>query len=165
MQLKSWLETTGYRITEGNDYYWDCYENCYSISYWDDPSTFSTTVTYNRKTQEIYEIETYDYSKNNFYRWFNESYREAYFKAAEQRNIDPTEAFDDEKFIDLEVEEDILDKTRAIVNGREYDDRVLIPLTLDDDTLLELFKQAHARDITFNQFILNILQEQIDRLI
>ena len=47
------------------------------------------------------------------------------------------------------------------MNGNEYDTRVMVPVDLDDDTLMKLFTIAHEQDITLNQLVENILTELI----
>jgi predicted HTH domain antitoxin len=47
-------------------------------------------------------------------------------------------------------------------NQTEPDNRVAIPIDLPDEELLELFKQAHYRDMTFNAFVEEILKNAID---
>jgi hypothetical protein len=43
------------------------------------------------------------------------------------------------------------------------DNRVEIPLDLTDAELLMLFKQAHKLDMTFNDFIEDVLREYVER--
>ncbi len=43
------------------------------------------------------------------------------------------------------------------------DNRVEIPLELNDEELLALFKMAHETDLTFNQFIEQVLVEYLER--
>jgi macrodomain Ter protein organizer (MatP/YcbG family) len=66
------------------------------------------------------------------------------------------------KWIDLEVEEDFLEKAKAMFNGQEFDTRVQVPIDLDDRLMLKLCMQAHERDITLNKMIEILLQETID---
>lgn len=164
MLLSDWLNATGNRISEGSEFLWACYPDSYILDYWQGPQENSVSVTYNRITQEVYEASAHDYANNRYYRWFNPEYRDAYCDEAKKRDIDPDEVFDDEQYITLEVEEDILEKSSAIANNRKYDDRVLIPLTLDDETLLVLFKLAHEQDKTFNQFVVDILTTRLMEL-
>jgi hypothetical protein len=46
-------------------------------------------------------------------------------------------------------------------NGESFDDRIQVPVELDDDTLLKLSMEAHKRDITLNKLIEEILRELI----
>jgi hypothetical protein len=43
------------------------------------------------------------------------------------------------------------------------DNRVEIPLDLTDEELLELFKLAHKADVTFNDFIEDVLKQYLER--
>ncbi len=68
---------------------------------------------------------------------------------------------DDVKWVDLEVEEDFFEKAEAMFNGEEFDNRVQVPLDLDDDLMMQLFMEAHKRDITLNQLVEEILKKVI----
>jgi predicted HicB family RNase H-like nuclease len=46
-------------------------------------------------------------------------------------------------------------------NGEEFDNRVQVPLDLDDDLMMQLFMEAHKRDITLNQLVEEILKKVI----
>jgi len=72
------------------------------------------------------------------------------------------QAWDDVNYIDLDVDEDFLEKAKSIVNGEDYDTRVSIPLDLPDDVLFELMKKAHEKDMTLNQLVEEALQIAID---
>ena len=71
------------------------------------------------------------------------------------------EAWDDTKWIDLESDDDWIQKALAIVAGEDYDTRVTIPLDLPEAELMVLFKAAHAEDMTFNDFVEKILREKL----
>ena len=74
------------------------------------------------------------------------------------------EAWDDVPWIDLEVQEDFLEKSKAIQAVEEYDTRIIVTLNLEEEELLTLFKLAHEADMTFNQFVEKFLIETIERL-
>jgi macrodomain Ter protein organizer (MatP/YcbG family) len=93
----------------------------------------------------------------------NPDYKNAFYKEAKKRKVDPEQAWDDVKFIDLEMEEDFLEKATAIFSGEEFDTRVKVEFDLDDRSILQLATEAHKRDITLNKMIEIILQEVIDR--
>jgi hypothetical protein len=63
----------------------------------------------------------------------------------------------------IEAENDILEKTRAIVHEEDYDARVKIPVEFSDEELLKYMKMAHELDITFNQLIENALREAVKK--
>jgi len=164
--LKQYLEVINYQITEGDDYGWDCYgPNSHSLSAWNGvhgKGGWSTNIVFSTKSQKVYEVAVCDYTNDRAYRLINPKYVEKYRKEADARgylSIGLDTAWDDIKYIDLDVEEDFLEKARAIVEGKEYDDRVQIQVEFTDEELLQYMKLAHDRDITFNQLIEQALRE------
>jgi hypothetical protein len=166
MTLKDFMEVTGYRITEGSDYGWECYgPNSYMIDSWNgDQDGYSFSIIFDTKTQVVYEMQAHDYSNNRAYRVLNAATTKKMKKEAKRRSIDKDEAWDGVDYVDLEVVEDFLEKARAIVAGEEYDTRVQVPLTLPDDQLFELMKMAHERDITLNALVEDVLRTQLNLL-
>ena len=166
VNLKQFMEIVNYRITEGSDYTWDCYgHNTYSLDSWNgDQNGHSLTIIFDTKTQEVYEVQAHDYLHTRAYRLINPEYKDNYDNEATKRGIKSKEAWDDVNYIDLETEEDFLEKARAIVNEEDYDTRVQIPLEFTDDELLTYMKMAHDRDMTFNQFVEEALRTQIGLL-
>lgn len=165
--LKQFFETFGYRITEGGQYGWECYgPNAYTIDSWNGiqgTGGFAGSIIFDTRDQTVYEAEVCDYTRNRAYRLINPAYIEAHRKEAKQLNVNMNQAWDDVKFVDLEVEEDWLDKARAIVAGEDYDDRVQMPLDLDNELLFDLMKRAHEQDITLNQMIEQVLRAAIEQ--
>ena len=161
--LKQFMEVVNYRITEGSDYGWNCYgSNAYTLDSWDgdqDGSSFSIII--DTVTQAVYEVQVHDYKNQRSYRFINPEYKAAHDAEAVDRGINPNEAWDDVSYVDLETVEDWLDKAEAIFAGVDYDTRVQVPLTVDDDTLFQMMKLAHERDITLNQLVEEILREKI----
>jgi predicted HicB family RNase H-like nuclease len=49
------------------------------------------------------------------------------------------------------------------VAGKDYDDRVQMPLNLDNELLFDLMKRAHEQDITLNQMIEQALRAAIEQ--
>ena len=165
--VKEFFETFGYRITEGSDYGWSCYgPNSYSLSYWNGihgPGGFAGSVVFDTEWQTVYEAEVCDYTRDRAYRLINPAYVEAHRKEANQRNVNMNQAWDDVNFVDLDVAEDWLEKAQAIVAGKDYDDRVQMPLNLDNELLFDLMKRAHEQDITLNQMIEQVLRAAIEQ--
>lgn len=166
--LKEFLETIEYRITESDDYCWACYgPNTRSISSWNglyEDGGWSFDVVFDTKNQTVYEVTVCDYTNNRAYRLIHPDFKTAYEQEAKSRDVDDDQAWDDVDYTDLETVEDWIEKARAIVEGREYDTRVSIPIDIPDDDLFTLMKMAHLRDITLNQMIEEVLREQIERL-
>ena len=165
--LKQFFETFDYRITEGDQYGWECYgPNAYTIDSWNGihgAGGFAGSVVFDTQTQTVYEAEVCDYTRDRAYRLINPAYIEAHKKEVTNRGEWANKAWDDVKFVDLEVEEDWLEKAQAIVAGKDYDDRVQMPLTLNDDQLFELMKLAHQSDVTLNKMIETVLKEHIEQ--
>ena len=166
MKLNEVNEALDHKITSGSDYQWNCYPDGRYLDYESDFAHVS--VLYSTIDQTIYQAEihvkceAWDEDKSP-YRWLNPDYKDAFYKESKKRKVDPDIAWDDVKWIDLEVAEDFLEKATALFNGEECDTRVQFPVDLDDDVILKLTMEAHKRDITLNKMIEIILQEVIDR--
>lgn len=166
MHLKDVNEITNHRITCGSDFLWSCYPDARSLDY---ENTYAyITAVYSTETQEIYEVnvsvkpESWSEDQRP-YRWLNPAYKEAYYKECKTRKVKKNIAWDDVKYIDLETEEDFLEKAEAIFNGIEdFDKRVQVPIELEDDVMLQLCMEAHKRDITLNQMVEKVLRTAID---
>lgn len=158
--LKQWMETVNYRITEGDDYTWHCFGyNAYSLDSWDGEQEGHTFhIIFDTRTQEVYQVEAHDYKNRRSYRLTNPDYLDAYKASVEEHGIDDV-AYDDVKFIDLETDEDWLEKAQAIFLGMDYDTRVSMPVDFTDAELLTYMKLAHEKDMTFNQLIEEALRE------
>lgn len=165
--MRDFMETINYRITEGSEYGWNCYGyNAYSLDSWsgDNDQGYSASIVFDTKTQVVYEMDICDYKNRRAYRWIHPDYRNSYKNAAVNWGADKDQAWDDVKYIDLETVEDMLDKAQSIVDGLDYDTRIQVPIELPDDELMTLFKMAHERDMTFNDFIVEVIKEQIARI-
>jgi hypothetical protein len=172
--LKQFFEITNYRITEGGDYGWSCYgPNSHHMSAWNgvhstggwsanDTGGWSANAVFDTETQTVYEVEVCDYTHDRAYRLINPEFAEAQSREAKQRDVNMNQAWDDVKWVDLEVDLDWLEKAQAIVAGEAYDDRVQIELNLDQDLLFDLMKLAHQQDTTLNQLVEKILREHIE---
>jgi hypothetical protein len=151
--LKQFMEIISYRISEGSK--WNGFSpDAYSLDYWNgDHDGHSLCIIFNTKDQTVYSVQTCDYKNNRAYR----------FSHPDHRNDLDKEAWDDVSWCDLETEDDWLEKAQAIVEERDYDTRVQVPLELEDSELFTLMQLAHERDITLNQMIEQVLREMIER--
>jgi hypothetical protein len=126
------------------------------------------SVIFSTVNQEVYEAEV-SIKRHAWpedmrpYRWLNPDSKDFMIAEAKQRNVKWRKAWDDVKWIDLDLEEDFFEKAVAIFNGQEFDKRVQIEIDLDDETILLLAKEAHKRDITINKYIEEVLQYFIDK--
>jgi hypothetical protein len=162
--IKDFMEVVDYRITEGADFLWQCFgPNVYCLDSWNGSHEgHSIGITFDTKKQTVYKFEAHDYSKNNSYRWIHPDWKEICANEAKNRGVDHNEAWDEVRYTDLELAEDILEKARAIVAGVDYDTRVQVPLELPDSVLNKLFRIAHDQDITLNELVENILKEELN---
>ena len=106
-------------------------------------------------TQEVFEIVVEDYNNKRYYRWTQEDFRD--------KQDSKTTLMLTAEYCELEVAEDILTKADAIINGREYDNRVTVPINLTDEEFLQYAKAAHDMDITFNQFCEKAIKQAMER--
>ena len=165
--LKDFMETIDYKITDGSPYGWNCYgENAYQIDSWNgewEKNGYSLGVIFDTKTQTVYELTACDYVRDRAYRFVNPDYLLALTKESKFRGVENKQAWDDVNYVDLDVEQDFLEKARAIVLGKDYDTRVSIALDFTDAELLTCMTMAHEQNITFNDFIENVLTQAIEK--
>lgn len=165
--MQEWMELVDYKITEGTDYGWDCYgKNSYCLTSWNgihDKGGYSVNIVFSTKSQKIYEVDVHDHTNDCAYRMQHPDYVKKYNNEAKSRGVIENQAWDDVKFIDLEVESDFIQKCKAIVSGESYDTNISVPLDIDDESLLKLMMIAHEENISFNQFINNSLQSFLEK--
>jgi hypothetical protein len=152
--LKEWMEVADYRITEGGDYY-GFGTIGYALTSWNgDQDGYSLEIIFDPKTQAVWQVEVCDYKHQRAYRLTNTEYKD--------KETNPSkEAWDGVQWVDLESDDDWIQKALAIRAGEDYDTRVSIPIDLPEAELMVLFKQAHAADMTFNDFVEKILREKL----
>jgi len=164
ISLREWMEMVDYRVTEGSNYGWQCYgANAYTLDSWDgeqDGASFS--IIFDTKTQVVYEVQAHDYTNQRAYRRINPDYLEAYTQEASQRDSWMSQAWDDVDYVDLETDDDWLEKAEAIFLHEDYDTRVQVPVDFSDEDLLQYMKMAHDMDITFNEFVERALIKAIE---
>ena len=163
LTLKEWMELVDYRVTEGSTYGWQCFGyNAYQLDSWNgDQNGHSFTITFDTKTQEVYQVEAHDFRNSRAYRIINPNYAPKHMMESANRGV-KDEAWEDVDYVDLECDDDFMQKALAIAEGEDYDTRVSIPVDFTDEELLKYMKMAHERDITLNQFIEEALRSAIE---
>jgi hypothetical protein len=162
MKLKQLCEAFDYKITEGSVYCWKCFGT--SARFLDFRSDYAeVSVVFDSVNQEVYmaSIDSID-STHYMCQWVNGTFKDQYVAESVSRGIKPNQAYDSFEYTDLEVDEDFLEKATAIFHGEPFDKRVIIPLTLDDNTMLMLMTEAHKRDITLNKMVESLLIQVIE---
>lgn len=164
--VKEWMEIVDYRITEGSNYGWECFgNNSYTLDSWNgDHNGYSFSIVFDTKTQEVFEVMAHDYKNDRAYRMMNPEYVKKYKKESKRKGCNLNEAWEDVDYVDLEVEDDFIQKCLAIRAGEDYDEGVLVPINLPDDLLMFAFKAAHEENMTFNDWMNKMLREFIDRV-
>ncbi len=166
--IKEWMELTGYKITEGSDYGWCCYgPNSYTLDSWNGvhgTGGYSFSIIFSTKSQKVYEVSVCDYTNNRAYRMINPKFVAKHRKEAEARSVSPNEAWDEVDYIDLDIDDDFIQKALAIRAGEPYDTRVQVEVDFSDEDLLQYMKLAHERDMTFNEFVEEALRFAIEEV-
>lgn len=165
LTVKEWMELVEYRITEGDSYGWRCFgDKAFSLSAWNgDHNGWSMNMVFDTDTQTVYTVEVCDYKNDRAYRIINPDYKQVHDAEALSRGINAKEAWDEVDYVDLDVDDDFIQKGLAIRDGEDYDTRVSVELDLADDVLFQMMQLAHERDITFNQLVESALREAIDQ--
>jgi hypothetical protein len=165
ISIKQWMELANFRITEGSEYCWQCFgPNAYTLDAWDGDNEegYSLCITFDTKTQEVYQVEVHDYKRENAYRFTNPDYRKAYEVEEKARGLD--DIYEDYKITELEVQDDWESKASSIVIYADYDTGILVPLDFTDEELLPIFKAAHEANLSFNDYVCLALRTMVDRL-
>jgi hypothetical protein len=162
--LKEWMEVVGYRITEGGDYGWQCYgHDAHMLDSWNGHQDgHSFTVIFDTKTQVVYEVQAHDYVHQRAYRMINSDFKTAHDAEGGGYGSSINQAWDDVDYVDLETDDDWIQKATAIEAGEDYDTRVSVPVDFTDEELLKYMKLAHERDMTFNHFIEEALRSALE---
>ena len=165
---KEWMELVDYRITEGGEYGWQCYgPNAYCLDSWNGvhgKGGYSFSIVFSTKTQKVYEVTVCDYTNDRAYRMIVENKREKHRKESESHTISLNQAWDNVDYVDLEVDDDFIQKCLAIKAGEPYSTDVSVPLDLPDDLMMFAFKAAHEQNITFNEYVNRALRDLIERV-
>lgn len=153
LTLKEFLELVDYKITEGDDYYTNI-PGLYILSAWNGVQDgFSFDIAFDpNDNQRVYQVEAHDYTNNRAYR------------LKDPALVVDKNAWDDVDYVDLEEDDDFIQKSLAIKAGEDYDTRVSIPVDFTDEELLKYMKLAHERDMTFNQFVEEALRHSLDEM-
>ena len=165
LSMKEFMELVDYRITEGDTYGWQCFgSNSYQLSSWNGvhgTGGWSANIVFSTKSQKVYCVEVCDYTNDRAYRMINPDYGKKHDKEAQSRDVNLNQAWDDVDYVDLDVDDDFMQKFLAIRAGEDYDTRVQITVDFSDEDLLQYMKLAHERDMTFNEFVTQAVTEAI----
>jgi len=168
LTMKEWMELVDYKITEGSEYGWSCYgPNAYALDSWNGVhgvGGYSFSIIFSTKTQKVYEVSVCDYTNDRAYRMIAENKQEKHRKEAEDRTVNLNQAWDEVDYIDLEVDDDFIQKCLAIKEGEPYDTNISVPIDLPDNLLMFAFKAAHDADMTFNAWMNQMLRDFVNKV-
>ena len=166
--MKEWMELVDYKITEGSEYGWQCYgPNAYCLDSWNrvhGKGGYSFSIVFSTKTQKVYEVSVCDYTNDRAYRMIVNNKQDKHRNESEVRNVNLNEAWDDVDYVDLEVDDDFIQKCLAIRAGEDYSTDISVPIDLPDDLLMFAFKCAHAENMTFNDWMNQMLKSFVDKV-
>ena len=163
MYLKDVLEAVEYRFSSGDRYLWQCYgDDSVYLNLKDVQDRPVGSILFDSNTAEVYEITVEVPGEQLCYRWINPEFVDDYRDEAESRGVDPDIAWDDVKYTDIETEDDMLDKLNAIINCREFDRSIVVPIYLSEQEELLLHRSAHEAGVSTNEYVNMILRRLID---
>ena len=161
MHIKEILELMNYQLASTTDYLWTSFgENAKFWDFYDTEENETCTAITNSK-MEVVCLEAFcDYlDEPKMYRWVDEKYKESFMNENNEKSYEENEY----RIIDCETCDDILTKMKAILNRQNFDQRIKVPIELSDDLFLFVAKQAHEKDITFNQEMEHVLKTIIEK--
>jgi hypothetical protein len=164
--IKEWMELVNYRITEGSEFQWQCYgPTAYQLDSWNgDHDGHSLSIIFDTRDQTVYEVQAHDYLHQRAYRIVNPDFQKKMKKESKRRSVDRNQAWDEVNYVDLDVDDDFIQKCLAITAGEDYDTRVQVEVDFSDEDLLQYMKLAHSLDLTFNELVERALREAIDAI-
>lgn len=165
LTFKDFMQLINYKPTEIGEYTVPYYREATAIECWDgNQDGFSLSLICSLRNDETYEVQLCDFKRQRAYRIINEKYRTAHADYVATQNETYDQAWDEVSYVDLETDEDFVEKATKVMNDEEYDTRVVIPFELPDDVIYTLMKEAHRKDITFNALISETLINHINKL-
>jgi hypothetical protein len=151
MHLSSFLEAVTNNINgQPVKYNDETYPESYAL---DSLTKFGeATVIYSIANLTVYEITVIDYKKDRAYRFVNPEFKGNEFNGGELDYLD-TESFDD-----------IIEKVYAILNNRRYNVDTIVSLELGKEVIEILTNKAYDLDMTLDDYIIQILEDEIELL-
>lgn len=161
MNIEQANKTFDHKITDGAEYCWNCWPNARFLNY--ENQYAYASIVFNTLTGELYEATVNSEDDDTIaYRWLNSEWRDVMFAESASRGVSASNAWNGVDWTDLEVWNDFAEKASAIWNNIDYDRRVSVPLELSDEEFMQIARQAHKQDVTFNRMVEIILQRAID---
>lgn len=151
--LPFFMELTQFKVTSSYIHQWPSYNK--ATVFEAETEDYIVDIAFDKNMDTI-SMCVWDNKRNRIYNWINDKFRQDVmidYEKFQQHDGEYQE-------INIEVLSDFQEKAQAIVEGREYDDRVVIELEFDKETKLKLFELAHEQDVTLNKFIEKLILEK-----
>ena len=164
MDLKQCLEAVNYKIGEVSQFLWDSLGLNTRIWAFENKNGGEIGSFIANNSGDVLSVEVLYIDKNGndkCYRWIDADLKEAYFAEGKSKCINMDIFLDNTDYVDLETQEDMLEKMAAICKEEEFDQRIEVPLNLSDEDFLAVAKIAHSKDITFNAQVILVLEDVI----
>jgi hypothetical protein len=157
--IQDYLKLIDYNIKEGSLYLWDCFgkHNFNVVS--NVQGNWHFDLVYSLKTLEVHQVSISDYKEDITYTFFPSGKEKEYREEFALKELD-TSVLDTD--IVLETEDDFFEKAFAIINGKEYDKRIKVPLNVSEKLLFHGLLEAHSQDITFNEYVCKLIKNGIE---
>lgn len=154
--IKDFMECVEYKITLADQDQQDRMTLA-----WDDMNpelnnARSVSITFNFLDQTVQGMDVIDGVNKLSFRWENVSIGDKFIGMP---SLWVHKSFTHTAIL---LEEDILEKARAVFLNEPYDARALISFELPDDDVLKLMQQAKMKDLTLNDYIERLLQNEIN---
>lgn len=101
MKVAKVIKACHSRVGDGSEFLWDCYPTALSLGLYDKNTKPLGSVTYNYQTGKVYELIV-ELDENTGFRWINPKFLSAYNIECELKNVNPTEAWDNVTWIDVD---------------------------------------------------------------
>jgi hypothetical protein len=163
MKLEHANNVFGHKIVEGSEYQWNCWPNARFMDY--EAEHAYGSVVYSTSNGMIFEATVHFKEDDSVgpYRWLNPSWKDRMFQESKRRGVDHGAAWDDVRWVDLEVWHDFAEKAGAMFRGETPDSRIQVPVDLSDEEFMQLARRAHEADMTINKYVEMVLMEEIER--
>lgn len=116
MNLQQFMDAVDCRVCGGSNFQWECYPNARYMDISDLNGTQVGSCLFSTASQEVYEIEFRVHEDDVAYRWTDPLYASPRDQESLIKGLDPTLAYDDVKFTEVESEEEILKLVRNITH-------------------------------------------------
>jgi hypothetical protein len=156
-KFDSFLKTCDYQLTESNKFGWSCWPKAWIYTAENDYGRVEAVA--NAADDVIYEVTAYTHKDEKPYRWLNPQFMADFKSECTQRRISVGEAWNSVVYADTESFQDILDKAFAIFHGLNFDEKLVISLDVSTAQLLTLALAAHEKEVSLNDFIIQVVKD------